>query len=95
MNKLYCYNCKKIPRPGANFCNRCGAKLIDKLCCASCGAELSEFDKFCSNCGVAVDVESALMHIDFKHNTEDVIFIGNRTEAEHIAPIDPDSHKGD
>lgn len=39
------------------FCRECGVKLKDKKRCSECNYVLAEADKFCADCGTAVEVE--------------------------------------
>jgi Double zinc ribbon len=44
-----CPRCRQENRPGAKFCEECGAALA--RACDNCGTELSPTAKFCSECG--------------------------------------------
>jgi predicted amidophosphoribosyltransferase len=46
---MRCPRCQHENRPGAKFCEECGASLA--RACSSCGADLSPTAKFCSECG--------------------------------------------
>jgi class 3 adenylate cyclase len=46
-----CAQCQHDNRPGAKFCEECGAPLERaERACANCGAELTSTAKFCSEC---------------------------------------------
>jgi hypothetical protein len=47
-----CPSCNKPLRPGAKFCDGCGAKILTN--CAKCGAALRPGAKFCQNCGAPI-----------------------------------------
>jgi class 3 adenylate cyclase len=46
---MTCPRCRHENRPGAKFCEECGASLV--RACGSCGSELSLTAKFCPECG--------------------------------------------
>ncbi|HZK28606.1 MAG TPA: zinc ribbon domain-containing protein [Clostridia bacterium] len=48
-----CSCCGHENPQGTEFCDDCGAKLIqwEKLFCAVCGAEISPCERFCGKCG--------------------------------------------
>jgi class 3 adenylate cyclase len=46
-----CQNCGADLRPGAKFCDQCGAATASS--CGSCGAELRSGAKFCDECGAS------------------------------------------
>jgi uncharacterized OB-fold protein len=50
-----CSNCGQIQKPGAKFCNKCGAPLGGQAppsnTCPSCGRQLNPGAKFCPGCG--------------------------------------------
>lgn len=50
---MKCLSCGHENRPGAKFCEECGANLA--AVCSDCGAELSPAAKFCSECGRPAD----------------------------------------
>ena len=43
-----CPRCQHVNRPGARFCEECGAAL--PRACSACGATLSPTAKFCAEC---------------------------------------------
>src|SRR5262245_33670211 len=45
---MTCPRCQQKSRPGAKFCEECGAPLTRT--CAHCGAQISPMAKFCSEC---------------------------------------------
>jgi hypothetical protein len=47
-----CPSCNKPLRPGAKFCDSCGAKIATN--CAKCGAALRPGAKFCDSCGASL-----------------------------------------
>jgi hypothetical protein len=47
-----CPSCNKPLRPGAKFCDSCGAKIATN--CAKCGGALRPGAKFCDSCGAAI-----------------------------------------
>jgi class 3 adenylate cyclase/tetratricopeptide (TPR) repeat protein len=49
---MSCPACSAPIRPGAKFCEQCGARLDSA--CPSCGARLSEGSRFCGECGAPV-----------------------------------------
>jgi class 3 adenylate cyclase/tetratricopeptide (TPR) repeat protein len=65
MCSMPCPACQSTNRPGARFCEQCGARL--DTACVACGASLSQGAKFCSECGAPVaaapaDVRGAAPH---------------------------------
>lgn len=46
-----CPECGAALKPGAKFCRRCGAKLLEKAYCVECGSEIDAGAKFCPECG--------------------------------------------
>jgi class 3 adenylate cyclase/tetratricopeptide (TPR) repeat protein len=52
MVAMCCPVCQSDNRPGARFCEQCGAQLA--AACASCGSPLSATARFCAECGAAV-----------------------------------------
>ena len=48
-----CPSCGQPVKPGAKFCESCGARL--SLTCAQCGAEVRAGAKFCEQCGTKVE----------------------------------------
>lgn len=50
--ELVCPACGHPVKPGAKFCENCGAKLA--VACPQCGEPLQPGAKFCSNCGAQV-----------------------------------------
>ena len=49
-----CPACHMPVSPGAKFCGRCGATLALQRTCSTCGAKLTENDRFCTVCGSPV-----------------------------------------
>jgi predicted ATPase/class 3 adenylate cyclase len=52
MAGMRCPACQSARRPGARFCEQCGARLDPT--CAACGAALSPAARFCGACGAPV-----------------------------------------
>ncbi len=48
---IVCATCGYPLKPGALFCEKCGAKVVTKETCVNCGAELSQGANFCPICG--------------------------------------------
>lgn len=46
-----CVSCKQPLRPGAKFCDNCGAPAPASNLCKSCGKSLRPGARFCDNCG--------------------------------------------
>src|SRR3990167_1482624 len=53
MRPMTCSSCGTATRPGARFCEECGARL--DAVCPACGARVSPGKKFCADCGARVD----------------------------------------
>ena len=53
MRPMTCSSCGAATRPGARFCEECGARLDAD--CPACGARVSPGKKFCADCGARVD----------------------------------------
>ena len=53
MRPMTCSSCGAATRPGARFCEECGARL--DAVCPACGARVSPGKKFCADCGARVD----------------------------------------
>ena len=49
-----CKECDEINYDGVNFCQHCGAKLVDLtyVFCDICGTKNSNFNKFCNECKI-------------------------------------------
>jgi class 3 adenylate cyclase len=48
---MRCSSCERESRPGATFCDRCGAPLASG--CPECGCEFRSEARFCDACGAA------------------------------------------
>lgn len=54
-----CTSCWRANRPTAKFCESCGVQLPDTLTCGQCGEECVNGQRFCHECGTALNVEGA------------------------------------
>jgi len=65
LNKQKCFVCKSNVNLSSNFCQKCGAKIINKLVfkgkdlpaekiCSNCSEPLEQDSKFCSRCGTKI-----------------------------------------
>lgn len=51
--EISCPSCGQPVRPGAKFCDSCGAPL--EITCRECGATLQAGAKFCDQCGAQIE----------------------------------------
>jgi len=51
--EMHCPSCGQPARPGAKFCDHCGAPL--QVTCPQCGATLRSGAKFCDHCGAQME----------------------------------------
>ena len=54
-NKVFCVSCGAENSSDAEYCSKCGAKLVKAKTCTECGNKLTEGDVFCSKCGKKVE----------------------------------------
>ena len=54
-----CTSCWRANRPAAKFCESCGERLPDTVICGQCGEECVNGQRFCHECGTALNAEGA------------------------------------
>lgn len=54
---IVCPNCKKQLPDDTKFCDACGARILEKVFCPSCGAANTAQDAFCQNCGTPLSAQ--------------------------------------
>jgi len=80
-----CPSCQHENPPGANFCQKCGFRLLQ--ICANCRAEISAGAKFCHSCGKAAGpVENrneAILAYTPKHLADEILTSRSALQGEH------------
>lgn len=54
-DKVSCSSCGTENESDAEYCSKCGAKLVKEKTCTECGNRLNDGDIFCSKCGKKVE----------------------------------------
>ena len=93
---LFCEYCGKGLKENANFCSKCGKKVIKKVFCTGCGLELilDDDDKFCFNCGKEIKLPVLNpIPVTSGHGMGKFVGLSNSTPLEKTNPIGmiPDS----
>jgi class 3 adenylate cyclase len=65
---MVCPSCSHKNRPGAKFCENCGAKL--EFVCPNCGTTNRPGAKFCDNCGTGLTGDAASPHVESQPEPE-------------------------
>ncbi len=92
---MKCARCEHDIRPGAKFCEACGALLTST--CASCGTALAPSAKFCPECGRATEpartdggAPVTTPELDDERKLVTVLFADLKGSMELIADRDPE-----